>query len=618
MVEINENSRTIKAKLVYYGPAVGGKTTNLRFLQDNAVRDRRGMMISVNSTQERTILFDLLPLRTIGFRGYDLRLQVIGVAGQSMYAPSRKSALKDADGLVFVANSAVDRWEENVQAFGEMTQGLVANGIDISEMPFVLQYNKRDLPESTPIDVMERGLNPRSVPALPAVACEGDGVLETFAAILEATVRRISRQYTHLELPSGLTPEAWTQVAIRGMFGRTSFGKDAPSAPTPMKIQTVKTVRLESGTAPARPAPPPPTVIKIAPGKGPDGRLDNRSPEAVAESYAEASAELGMAVAEMRDERDAVLDRLEEVQRSIEVAHDLMSAESGEQAYMRVLSCLAESAEATHATLLVRPGGDLQARPLPPLKEDPILSSGAALHWLEQLQKAEQPQLKEAASDEGLREIMEGAEPPFSAVLAVPVRDTQSVFAIAMLYFAGDMPLPSPDRVAHVGVLARIFSAPLELGTLREYGPSLARLRYLLTMSDAAAAWAIASLSRGGFQRESVDLTPFLVPLSDLGVDLSLEFGTSTVSAPPDLIHLGLLSLIGGFEARDPGGVSVRCGREGEFVRVDIAGRAPTDSSDDEAVIALVQWMIETCCEGRFETSSEAGTSKYSLLLHPA
>jgi len=618
MVDINESSRTIKAKIVYYGPAVGGKTTNLRFLQDNAIQERRGMMISVNSTQERTILFDLLPLRTIGFRGYDLRLQVIGVAGQSMYAPSRKTALRDADGLVFVANSAVDRWEENLQTYGEMTQGLVAHGLDITEIPFVIQYNKRDLPESTPLEVMERGLNPRTVPSFPATARDGVGVLETFAAILEATVRAIAARHPHLELPSGLTPQAWTQVAIRGMFGRTSFGPDAPPAiPVPVKIQPPKPVKLQP--LPSQKAEP--RVIKISPGKGSDERLDNRSPEAVAESYAEASAELGIAVAEMREERDAAQGRLEETARALEVAHALLTPNATpEQGVMRVLSCLAEAAEATHATLLAKtPAGGLVAFPLPPLTGDPLLDSSSASDWLAELAESDAPVLREGAGDEVLGALNE-VDPPFSAVLATPIRDSQKVFALAMLYFAGDMPLPAQERIDHVALLGRIFSAPLELGSLRAQSGALERLRYLARRSDASSAWAIAALSRGELTRESVPLGPLLAPLSERGVEVSVEPDVTAVSGPSDLLHLALLTLISGGERRKPGSVTVRGRSEEGRVRLDVQGptAAEAEEEEEEAVQALAQWIVDTCCGGRFETSVDGGRAVHTLWLDPA
>ena len=128
-------------------------------------------MISINSAQDRTILFDLLPLRSAGFRGFDLRLQILAVPGQAMYATTRRLVLKNVDSLVFVANSAVDRWEENLQSFREMTQNLLAHRLDPSTMPLVFQYNKRDLPQVMDIEFMDRAMNARKVDSIPRWRC---------------------------------------------------------------------------------------------------------------------------------------------------------------------------------------------------------------------------------------------------------------------------------------------------------------------------------------------------------------------------------------------------------------------------------------------------------------
>src|SRR5512143_309092 len=173
MVELNHRERTIKVKIVYYGPPLGGKTTNLQVLHQHALQARRGEMISINSAQDRTILFDLLPLKAAGFRGFDLRLQVLAVPGQAVYAATRRLVLKGADSLVFVANSALDRWEENIQSYREMTANLLSHHLDPSSMPLVFQYNKRDLPQVLGIEALDRSLNARHAETIPAVAIRG-------------------------------------------------------------------------------------------------------------------------------------------------------------------------------------------------------------------------------------------------------------------------------------------------------------------------------------------------------------------------------------------------------------------------------------------------------------
>ena len=231
MVELNHRDRTIKVKLVYYGPPVGGKTTNLQILHRCADAKRRGELISINSAQDRTILFDLLPLKTPGFRGFDLRLQVLAVPGQAMYSATRRLVLKGADALVFVANSALDRWEENIQSYREMTQNLLSHHLDPTSMPLVFQYNKRDLPQVLEIEALDRALNGRRAEVIPAVAVRGEGVLETFGIALARTVQDLASRYAILDVKEGAPARQWAEQALMELFGRTRLAFDAQASP---------------------------------------------------------------------------------------------------------------------------------------------------------------------------------------------------------------------------------------------------------------------------------------------------------------------------------------------------------------------------------------------------
>ena len=173
----------------------------------------------MNSQQDRTILCDLLPLKSGGFRGYDLRFQLAAVPGQAIYAPARRVVLRGSDGVVFVANSATDRWHENLQSYRELQGHLLAQQIDPITIPMVLQYNKRDLPDVMEVEALDRGLNARRLPVFPAVAMRGEGVLETFAAIVRVTLEDLSRRYPAIALPAGQTIAEWTEQAIVSMFG---------------------------------------------------------------------------------------------------------------------------------------------------------------------------------------------------------------------------------------------------------------------------------------------------------------------------------------------------------------------------------------------------------------
>jgi signal recognition particle receptor subunit beta/GAF domain-containing protein len=267
MVELNHKERSIKVKIVYYGPPVGGKTTNLQVLHRAADALRRGEMVSVNSAQDRTILFDLLPLKTAGFRGFDLRLQILAVPGQAMYSATRRLVLKGADALVFVANSAADRWEENLQSYREMTQNVLTHHLDPSTMPLVFQWNKRDLPSVTDLEIMNRALNGRKVDALPAVAVRGEGVLETFSAILNQTIQDLAKRYSILDRKDGQPLTQWTKEAILGIFGVSTLGGDKGLVEEPPQARVISYARGVVPDAFAAHRPQSPTAM--AEGGGP-------------------------------------------------------------------------------------------------------------------------------------------------------------------------------------------------------------------------------------------------------------------------------------------------------------------------------------------------------------
>jgi signal recognition particle receptor subunit beta len=220
VVEINHKERFLRAKILYYGPAAGGKTTSLNCLHSAARGERREELVSVNTAQDRTILFDLLPLSTPAFRSYDLRFQVVAVPGQRFYGATRKMLLKNADSIVFVANSATDRWQENLQSMKEMTEYLLDHGIEPSSIPVVFQYNKQDLPDTTDLKIMERGLNARGAPSFPSIATQGVGVLEAFGSVLENTMTELATRYKIGEnFADARTAKEWTSRTMLEIFG---------------------------------------------------------------------------------------------------------------------------------------------------------------------------------------------------------------------------------------------------------------------------------------------------------------------------------------------------------------------------------------------------------------
>ena len=197
MAQFNYNTREIIAKVVYYGPSVGGKTTNLQWLHSKLDTRSVGKLFSLETEADRTLFFDLLPINLGNIKGMDLRLKVYTVPGQVKYNSTRKMVLTGADAVAFIADSDAKRHKDNVESLKNLAENLAANGLNIRTIPLVLQYNKRDLPGVLPIDVMDKKLNFRNIPSFGAVAIEPNdqGVLDSFIAVLVAMVESFGEKY---------------------------------------------------------------------------------------------------------------------------------------------------------------------------------------------------------------------------------------------------------------------------------------------------------------------------------------------------------------------------------------------------------------------------------------
>ena len=191
---INYAAREINCKLVYYGPGLCGKTTNLQHIYKKVDPGARGKLISLATESERTLFFDFLPLELGTIRGFKTRFHLYTVPGQIFYEASRKLILKGADGVVFVADSQLERVEANIQSLADMRQHLGDQGIDPDKISLVIQYNKRDLPNAIPIDELQKTLNPRNLPWFEAVAPQGTGVFETLKAIAKLVMQELQKK----------------------------------------------------------------------------------------------------------------------------------------------------------------------------------------------------------------------------------------------------------------------------------------------------------------------------------------------------------------------------------------------------------------------------------------
>ena len=223
MSMINYASREINCKLVYYGPGLGGKTTNLEFVYNKVAPGSRGKMISLATETERTLFFDFLPVDLGTIRGFKVKFHLYTVPGQVYYNASRKLILKGVDGVVFVADSQIERMDANIEAMQNLYENMTQHGYDLTTLPFAIQYNKRDLPNAAPVTELQAALNPgwpqddptkqkltadpnreseylvsqqdgqwiERAPYFEAVAITGEGVFDTLKAISKSVVKTL-------------------------------------------------------------------------------------------------------------------------------------------------------------------------------------------------------------------------------------------------------------------------------------------------------------------------------------------------------------------------------------------------------------------------------------------
>jgi signal recognition particle receptor subunit beta len=193
MTFINYASREINCKIVYYGPGLCGKTTNLQWIYDKTNPNAKGKLISLATETDRTLFFDFLPLELGTVRGFKTRFHLYTVPGQVFYDASRKLILKGVDGVIFVADSQVERMDANIESIDNLQINLKAQGYDLLAIPYVLQLNKRDLPNVVPVDEMVRELRKKGEPVFEAVASKGAGVFETLKGVAKLVLQELTK-----------------------------------------------------------------------------------------------------------------------------------------------------------------------------------------------------------------------------------------------------------------------------------------------------------------------------------------------------------------------------------------------------------------------------------------
>ena len=191
---INYAAREINCKLVYYGPGLCGKTTNLQHIYSKVEPNTKGKLISLATETERTLFFDFLPLELGTIRGFKTRFHLYPVPGQVFYDASRKLILRGTDGVILVADSQIERVEANIESLENLEANLTEQNLSLGRLPFVLQYNKRDLPNVVPVEELQVLLNPNNAPWFEACAKKGTGVFETLKGVAKLVLNELKKK----------------------------------------------------------------------------------------------------------------------------------------------------------------------------------------------------------------------------------------------------------------------------------------------------------------------------------------------------------------------------------------------------------------------------------------
>jgi hypothetical protein len=257
MVFFNYSTMQMAAKVVYYGPGLGGKTSNLHWIYANTENESRGEMVSLETETDRTLFFDLLPIEVGSIAGFKTRLQLYTVPGQVFYNTTRKLVLKGVDGVVFVADSQRPMLQANLDSFRNLEENLTEMGLAVDTIPLVLQYNKRDLKDILPVEELNRTLNRKDWPYYEASAIQGEGVFETLRGVSKLTLMALKKRLSKAsDNPMMAAPKAAGGAAIKTVTGGGSSATPEQAAAAAQAARAQAAARAAKSGAPAdAPAP---------------------------------------------------------------------------------------------------------------------------------------------------------------------------------------------------------------------------------------------------------------------------------------------------------------------------------------------------------------------------
>lgn len=237
MAFVNYNNKEITVKIVYYGPALSGKTTCLQYVYESGKYKKKGKLITLDTDGDRTLFFDFLPIEIGKLGDYSIKMQLYTVPGQVAYNTTRKLVLQGSDGIVFVSDSQVVMREQNIDSFSNLKENLKANNISFSEMPLIFQFNKRDLKEILPIDILNGDLNPENKAFFPTIGTTGENVLEGLHAIMKMTIIHLRNKLSIFQKDKTVM---FSRDEVTDSVSKEEKGKKKKKAETPPPANPVE------------------------------------------------------------------------------------------------------------------------------------------------------------------------------------------------------------------------------------------------------------------------------------------------------------------------------------------------------------------------------------------
>jgi signal transduction histidine kinase/signal recognition particle receptor subunit beta len=429
MVQFDNQYRQIKIKVVYYGPAVGGKTTCLQHIHRVTDPDRRTKLYSLNTASDRTLFFDLLSLNLGRIRGFRLTLQLYTVPGQVQYDATRRAVLAGADGIVFVADSQLQQKDANIESLENLWQNMTANGLDQQTVPVVLLYNKRDLEDIQTVEEMDAALNKEKRPAFETVAITGDGVLDAFAAITELTLAAVADK-----LGVGTNPQAVERLQQQVRTAIQPFMKQGEEPPPADDFEIIRPTQ------------------------------DIDASEVMSEEMLVAEAvRANVTMTDLNTRLDNLSRQLQRKVRVMGRISDFGAAVSNERDPAKVLRLLITNAirllQVQGAAVLIVPGsGLLREAVVHGFKKDPLLSSAdetgrsAAAVLLD----AKKPELVASGNDDDEESMLLSVveKSGFASAVAIPLVTQDKVVGLLTAYGDNERAILDEDDLQLATVLA--------------------------------------------------------------------------------------------------------------------------------------------------------------------